>query len=85
MHIPLQEATEEHVRLIIMKSQIGTPNLETTFAPLVNTFVFLNKNKDGYMSKSEMIQTINETTTGECSSGRIANCVMDSLDYARPT
>jgi len=39
---------------------------------LVDTFVFLDKNKDGYVSKNEMVQAINETTTGERSSGRIA-------------
>ncbi|WVZ23404.1 hypothetical protein V8G54_001948 [Vigna mungo] len=54
------------------KSQIGMPHLEATFETLVDTFVFLDKNKDGYVSKNEMVQAINETTTGERSSGRIA-------------
>jgi len=48
------------------------PNLEATFETLVDTFVFLDKNKDGYVSKNEMVQAINETTSGERSSGRIA-------------
>lgn len=48
------------------------PNLEATFETLVDTFVFLDKNKDGYVSKSEMVHAINETTSGERSSGRIA-------------
>lgn len=48
------------------------PNLEATFETLVDAFVFLDKNKDGYVSKSEMIQAINETTSGERSSNRIA-------------
>ena len=48
------------------------PNLEATFETLVDTFVFLDKNKDGYVSKSEMVAAINETTSGERSSGRIA-------------
>lgn len=48
------------------------PHLEATFETLVDTFVFLDKNKDGYVSKNEMVQAINETTTGERSSGRIA-------------
>lgn len=47
-------------------------DLEATFETLVDAFVFLDKNKDGYVSKSEMVQAINETTTGERSSGRIA-------------
>lgn len=51
---------------------MGLPSLEATFETLVDAFVFLDKNKDGYVSKNEMIQAINETTTGERSSGRIA-------------
>lgn len=48
------------------------PNLKATFETLVDTFVFLDKNKDGYVSKSEMVDAINETSSGERSSGRIA-------------
>lgn len=47
-------------------------NLEATFETLVDAFVFLDKNKDGYVSKNEMVDAINETTSGERSSGRIA-------------
>ncbi|XP_058114579.1 probable calcium-binding protein CML21 isoform X2 [Magnolia sinica] len=54
------------------KSRMGLPDLEATFETLVNAFAFLDKNKDGYVSKNEMVQAINETTTGERSSGRIA-------------
>lgn len=50
---------------------MGLGSLEPTFETLVESFVFLDKNKDGYVSKSEMIQSINETTAGERSSGRI--------------
>lgn len=39
---------------------------------MVDAFVFLDKNKDGYVSKNEMVQAINEPTSGERSSGRIA-------------
>ena len=49
---------------------MGMPNLESTFETLVDAFVFLDKNKDGYVSKNEMVQAINES--GERSSGRIA-------------
>lgn len=34
--------------------------------------MFLDENKDGYVSKTEMVRAINETTAGERSSGRIA-------------
>lgn len=57
---------------IRQKSRMGLPNLESTFQTLVDAFVFLDKNKDGYVSKNEMVHAINETTAGERSSGRIA-------------
>lgn len=57
------------------------PNLEATFETLVDTFVFLDKNKDGYVSKNEMVQAINETTSGERSSGRIAMKRFEEMDW----
>lgn len=51
---------------------MGLADLETTFEALVDAFVFLDENKDGYVSKTEMVHAINETTAGERSSGRIA-------------
>lgn len=50
---------------------MGIPDLEA-FETLVDSFVFLDKNKDGYVSRNEMVRAINETTSGERSSGRIA-------------
>jgi calcium-binding protein CML len=50
---------------------MGLGDLEATFETLVDAFVFLDKNKDGYVSKDEMIQAINETIGGERSSRRI--------------
>ncbi|OEL14655.1 putative calcium-binding protein CML21 [Dichanthelium oligosanthes] len=63
------------------KIKMGLGNLETTFETLVDAFVFLDKNKDGYVSKDEMIQAINETTTGERSSGRIAMKRFEEMDW----
>lgn len=63
------------------KSRMGLPNLEATFETLVDTFVFLDKNKDGYVSKSEMVHAINETTSGERSSGRIAMRRFEEMDW----
>jgi calcium-binding protein CML len=50
---------------------MGLGDLEAAFETLVDAFVLLDKNKDGYVSKDEMIQAINETIGGERSSGRI--------------
>lgn len=46
------------------------PKLEPTFETLVDTFVFLDENKDGHVSREEMVRAIDES--GERSSGRIA-------------
>lgn len=54
---------------IVKKTRVEMPKLEATFETLVDAFVFLDKNKDGYVSKSEMVHATNES--GERSSGRI--------------
>lgn len=65
----------------LAKSKMGLPNLEATFETLVGAFVFLDKNKDGYVSRSEMVDAINETTSGERSSGRIAMKRFEEMDW----
>ncbi|KAF5184388.1 Ef hand calcium-binding family protein [Thalictrum thalictroides] len=65
----------------LAKTKMGLPNLEATFETLVGAFVLLDKNKDGYVSKSEMVQAINETTSGERSSGRIAMKRFEEMDW----
>ncbi|XP_030929902.1 probable calcium-binding protein CML21 [Quercus robur] len=62
------------------KARVGMPDLEATFETLVDAFVFLDKNKDGYVSKSEMVQAINETTSGE-GSGQIAMKRFEEMDW----
>ncbi|CAI9756774.1 unnamed protein product [Fraxinus pennsylvanica] len=64
-------------------SRMGMPNLEATFETLVDAFVFLDKNKDGYVSKNEMVDAINETAAGERSSGRIAVKRFEEMDWDR--
>ncbi|KAI0503972.1 hypothetical protein KFK09_014919 [Dendrobium nobile] len=63
------------------KSRLGLPELESTFQTLVDAFVFLDKNKDGHVSKSEMVEAINESTSGGRSSGRIAMRRFDEMDW----
>ncbi|CAH1450976.1 unnamed protein product [Lactuca virosa] len=62
-------------------SRMGIPDLETAFETMVDSFVFLDKNKDGYVSKDEMVGAINETTSGERSSGRIAMRRFEEMDW----
>ncbi|KAI3456746.1 hypothetical protein Pfo_013409 [Paulownia fortunei] len=71
-----EDPTAQHA-----KSCMGMPNLEATFETLVDAFVFLDKNKDGYVSKNEMVDAINETTSGERSSGRIAMKRFEEMDW----
>ncbi|KAL8150657.1 hypothetical protein V2J09_020465 [Rumex salicifolius] len=54
-------------------------NLESALEILVEAFVFLDKNKDGYVSKSEMVQAINES--GERSSDQIAMKRFEEMDW----
>uniref|UniRef100_A0A2P2LYB1 Putative calcium-binding protein CML21 n=1 Tax=Rhizophora mucronata TaxID=61149 RepID=A0A2P2LYB1_RHIMU len=61
------------------KSKMGMPHLEATFQTLVDAFVFLDKDKNGYVSKNEMVQAINET--GERSSGGIALKRFEEMDW----
>lgn len=63
------------------KSRLGLPDLEATIQILVDAFVFLDKNKDGHVSKSEMIQAINESDSGGKSSGRIAMRRFEEMDW----
>ncbi|CAA0818546.1 Probable calcium-binding protein CML21 [Striga hermonthica] len=60
---------------------IGMPSLRATFETIVDTFVFLDKNGDGCVSRDEMIDAINETTLGERSSGRIAMKRFEEMDW----
>ncbi|XP_075523013.1 putative calcium-binding protein CML21 [Primulina tabacum] len=74
-----EDPTSKHT--VSKKSCIGIPNLEATFETIVDAFVFLDKNKDGYVSKNEMVDAINETTSGERSSGRIAMKRFEEMDW----
>ncbi|KAG9143921.1 hypothetical protein Leryth_016130 [Lithospermum erythrorhizon] len=61
------------------KSRMGMKNLEATFETLVDAFVFVDKNKDGHVSKTEMIEAINDR--GEGSSGRIGMKRFEEMDW----
>lgn len=47
---------------MVKKSAIGLPDLEATFDEIAEAFVFFDRNKDGYVSKKEMIWAINEAS-----------------------
>lgn len=64
------------------KSRFGE-SIKATFETIVDAFVFLDKNKDGFVSKAEMVQAINETNSGERSSGRIAMKRFEEMDWDR--
>ncbi|VFQ58707.1 unnamed protein product [Cuscuta campestris] len=66
---------------LLGKSRVDMPNLESAFETLVDAFVFLDKNKDGCVSKDEMVQAINESTYGERSSSRIAMKRFEEMDW----
>lgn len=64
-----------------VKSRMGLADLEATFETLLDAFAFLDKNKDGYVSRDEMTKAINETIGGERSSGRIAMKRFEEMDW----
>lgn len=47
---------------LLKESAIGLPDLEATFDEIAEAFVFFDRNKDGYVSKKEMIWAINEAS-----------------------
>ncbi|XP_024976575.1 probable calcium-binding protein CML21 [Cynara cardunculus var. scolymus] len=65
------------------KSRLGIPDLEATFETLVESFVLLDSNKDGHVSKSEMVLAIEETTSGgpSDSDGQIAMQRFEEMDW----
>ncbi|KAK8916525.1 putative calcium-binding protein CML21 [Platanthera zijinensis] len=71
----------QHPTVMEAKSRMDLGGIESTFETLVDAFVFLDKNKDGYVSKNEMVYAINETTSGERSSGRIAMKRFEEMDW----
>jgi calcium-binding protein CML len=46
------------------KSRIGLPQLEATFDTIVEAFVFFDRNKDGYVSKEDLVDAINRSSPG---------------------
>lgn len=63
------------------KSRMGIPDLEATFEILVDSFVFLDSNKDGHVSKNEMIRAIEETTSDGRSDGQTAMKRFEEMDW----
>ncbi|XP_039055606.1 probable calcium-binding protein CML21 [Hibiscus syriacus] len=61
------------------KLRIGMPNLEATFETFVDAFVFLDKNRDGFVSNNEMVHAINES--GDRSAGKIAMKRFEEMDW----
>ncbi|KAK9080718.1 hypothetical protein SSX86_000476 [Deinandra increscens subsp. villosa] len=59
-------------------SRVGIPDLEATFETIVESFVFLDNNKDGHVSKNEMIRAIEETKQSD---GQTAMKRFEEMDW----
>ncbi|KAJ0920675.1 putative EF-hand domain-containing protein [Helianthus annuus] len=69
--------TNEEINEIFMTNRAWESRIwEATFETLVESFVFLDSNKDGHVSKNEMIRAIEETKQSE---GQIA--IKDLMDW----
>jgi len=64
----------------IHKSRIGLPQLETTFDTIVEAFVFFDRDKDGYVSKDELVGAINEISPGK-QGARIGMQRFEEMDW----
>ena len=51
---------------------IGLSELEAAFEIMVDSFVFVDKNKDGHVSKDELVEAMREGSSGQSSSDFIA-------------
>eukprot|EP01018_Ginkgo_biloba_P015875 Gb_04277 [translate_table: standard] len=64
-------------------SRIGLPHLEATFDTIVDTFVFFDKNGDGYVTKKEMVQAIHEVSPVERTADDIGIKRFREMDWNR--
>ncbi|KAH9311907.1 hypothetical protein KI387_026942, partial [Taxus chinensis] len=65
----------------ISKSRIRLPDLEATFDTIVDTFVFFDKDGDGYVSKNEILRAINEASPGGRAADRIGMRRFEEMDF----
>ncbi|XP_078438041.1 calcium-binding EF-hand family protein [Wolffia australiana] len=65
------------------KSVMGLAELEVAFEALVDAFVFLDKNKDGSVSKNEMIEAMSDTKSTGPSSRALALKRFEEMDCDR--
>jgi len=63
------------------ESAIGLPDLEHTFDEIAEAFVFFDRNKDGYVSKKEMIWAINEASPSGRQGHKIGVQRFEEMDW----
>lgn len=69
----LEKPTEKGI-----KSRLGLPQLEVTFDRIADAFVFFDKDGDGYVSKKEIVQAMDEASPG---SRRIGLKRFEEMDW----
>lgn len=58
-------------------------HLQEAFNTIADTFVFFDKDKDGYVTKKEMVQTLNEASPVQETAGDIAVKRFQEMDWNR--
>ncbi|XP_039000351.1 probable calcium-binding protein CML22 [Hibiscus syriacus] len=61
--------------------KMNSQQLETTFATIIEAFLFLDKNGDGKMNKKDMMKALNETSPWERSLARITRTRFKEMDW----
>jgi len=63
------------------KSRIGLPHLEATFDTIIDAFRFFDKDGDGYVSKKEIVQALNEASPGGRAADQIGIKRFEEMDF----
>eukprot|EP00252_Welwitschia_mirabilis_P007388 TRINITY_DN18692_c0_g1_i4.p1 TRINITY_DN18692_c0_g1~~TRINITY_DN18692_c0_g1_i4.p1 ORF type:complete len:122 (+),score=33.84 TRINITY_DN18692_c0_g1_i4:203-568(+) len=61
--------------------KIGLPDLEASFDTIADAFQYFDKDGDGYVSKKEIIQAINDASPGGRDADRIGIKRFEEMDF----
>ncbi|XP_068664558.1 probable calcium-binding protein CML22 [Aristolochia californica] len=72
-----------HERLMLQTSNMGLPQLESIFEPILEAFLFLDKNSDGKLHKKDIVRALNDADGWERSPRHITSARFEEMNWAR--